>query len=118
MDNYKKFIDPSIKRKSEIIQDSLQFVKNTKIPLFSLVEISDSGTCNRSCSFCPRSNFSKDIYFYDYDSFENCLKKISERRLKNEKLHLFDKNCTRWINLLKLNEAKPRFDFENLKNIL
>lgn len=55
-ENYKKFIDPNIKRKSEIIQNSLQFYKNNKIPLFSLVEISDSGTCNRSCSFCPRSN--------------------------------------------------------------
>ena len=56
MDNYKKFIDPNIKRKSNIIQNSLQFYKKNKIPLFSLVEISDSGTCNRSCSFCPRSD--------------------------------------------------------------
>jgi len=55
-DNYKKFIDPNIKRKSEIIQNSLQFDPNNKVPIFSLVEISDSGTCNRSCSFCPRSN--------------------------------------------------------------
>ena len=55
-ENYKKFIDPNIKRKSSIIQNSLQFDKSKKIPLFSLVEISDSGTCNRACSFCPRSN--------------------------------------------------------------
>ena len=55
-DNYKKFIDPNIKRKSDIIQNSLQFDRSNKIPLFSLVEISDSGTCNRACSFCPRSN--------------------------------------------------------------
>ena len=38
-DNYKKFIDPNIKRKSEIIQNSLQFYKDDKIPLFSLIEI-------------------------------------------------------------------------------
>ena len=50
-ENYKKFIDPNIKRKSSIIQNSLQFDKSKKIPLFSLVEISDSGTCNRACSF-------------------------------------------------------------------
>ena len=56
MANYKKFIDPNIKRKSEIVQNSLQYIKDTKIPLFSLIEISDSGTCNRSCSFCPRSD--------------------------------------------------------------
>lgn len=55
-ENYKKFIDPNIKRKSEIIQNSLQYDKNNKVPLFSLVEISDSGTCNRACSFCPRSD--------------------------------------------------------------
>ena len=41
-ENYKKFIDPNIKRKSNIIQNSLQFYKDNKIPLFSLVEISDS----------------------------------------------------------------------------
>ena len=58
-DNYKKFIDPNIKRKSDIIQNSLQFDRSNKIPLFSLVEISDSGTCNRACSFCPRSNKAK-----------------------------------------------------------
>ena len=55
-DNYKKYIDPNIKRKSNLVQDNLQFFKKSKIPLFSLVEISDSGTCNRACSFCPRSN--------------------------------------------------------------
>ena len=55
-DNYKKFIDPNIKRKSEIIQNSLQFDQKKKVPIFSLVEISDSGTCNRACSFCPRSD--------------------------------------------------------------
>jgi len=51
-----KYFDKNIYRKSEIIRDSLQFVKDTDIPLPSLVEISDSGTCNRSCAFCPRSD--------------------------------------------------------------
>ena len=52
----KKHIDKNIYRKSEIIRETLSFIKNTKIPLPSLVEISDSGTCNRTCSFCPRSD--------------------------------------------------------------
>jgi len=57
-----KFFDPNIKRKSEIIKNSLQFIEGTNVPLPSLVEISDSGTCNRKCSFCPRSDPSyKDI---------------------------------------------------------
>jgi radical SAM protein with 4Fe4S-binding SPASM domain len=51
-----KFLDPNIGRKSKIIKDTLNYIKGTKIPLPSLVEISDSGTCNRTCSFCPRSD--------------------------------------------------------------
>ena len=51
-----KYIDPNIKRKSEIVKNSIDVIPETSIPLPSLVEISDSGTCNRSCSFCPRSD--------------------------------------------------------------
>jgi len=48
----KKFIDPLIKRKANLTKN-LQYYNN--IPLPSVVEISESGTCNRKCSFCPRS---------------------------------------------------------------
>ena len=51
-----KYLDKNIKRKSKIVTDSLQYIKGTKIPLPSVIEISDSGTCNRSCVFCPRSD--------------------------------------------------------------
>ena len=51
-----KFLDKNIHKKSKFIKDSLQYFPNTKIPLPSLVEISNSGTCNRKCSFCPRSD--------------------------------------------------------------
>ena len=50
----KKFIDPLIKRKAEITK-KIQFYKKN-IPLPSVVEISESGTCNRTCSFCPKSD--------------------------------------------------------------
>ena len=49
----KKFIDPLIKRKANLTKN-VQFYKKN-IPLPSVVEISESGTCNRTCSFCPRS---------------------------------------------------------------
>ena len=49
----KKFIDPLIKRKAELTK-KIQFYKKN-IPLPSVIEISESGTCNRTCSFCPRS---------------------------------------------------------------
>ena len=77
----KQFIDPLIKRKRKI-SDKIQFF-NKNIPLPSVVEISESGTCNRKCSFCPRSapdfedkkefisekliiKLSKELSAYDY----------------------------------------------------
>jgi radical SAM protein with 4Fe4S-binding SPASM domain len=54
----KKFIDPNIKNKSKTVEDKIQlFMFNGKyLPLPTEIEISESGTCNRSCSFCPRSS--------------------------------------------------------------
>ena len=49
-----KFFDPAIKRKSKIVDDALHYFN--EIPLPSVIEISESGTCNRKCSFCPRSD--------------------------------------------------------------
>ena len=49
-------IDKNIPRKEKITRDRLQFLPGTKIPLMSVVEISNSGMCNRKCSFCPRSD--------------------------------------------------------------
>ena len=51
-----KYFDKNINRKSKIVSESLHYIKDTNTPLPSVVEISDSGTCNRSCGFCPRSD--------------------------------------------------------------
>ncbi len=51
-----KIIYINLSRKSELVSKKLNFLKGTKIPLMSEVEISDSGTCNRKCQFCPRSD--------------------------------------------------------------
>ena len=48
------FFDPAINRKSKLVQASLQYFEG--IPLPSIIEISESGTCNRKCVFCPRSD--------------------------------------------------------------
>jgi radical SAM protein with 4Fe4S-binding SPASM domain len=50
------FLDKNIKRKSFISDKNLIFFKNSYIPLPSIIEISNSGMCNRKCSFCPRSD--------------------------------------------------------------
>jgi len=49
-------IDKNIPRKEKITRDRLQFLPGTQVPLMSVVEISNSGMCNRKCSFCPRSD--------------------------------------------------------------
>lgn len=48
------FLDPAIARKSKLVNDALNLVDGWPLP--SVVEISESGTCNRKCIFCPRSD--------------------------------------------------------------
>lgn len=53
----KKFLDTNLKNKSKTVEDKIQLFEydGTKLPLPTEIEISESGTCNRTCSFCPRS---------------------------------------------------------------
>ena len=51
-----KFFDENIVRRGEITDKTISFFKGTKIPMPSIFEISNSGMCNRKCSFCPRSD--------------------------------------------------------------
>ena len=55
--NKKKFLDPNIENKSKTIEEKIQLFnhKGVLLPLPTEIEISESGTCNRTCSFCPRS---------------------------------------------------------------
>ena len=64
-----KCFDPQIEVKKKAIAERLQFFPNTKIPLPSEVEISESGMCNRKCSFCPRSdpNYEHKNEFIDFN---------------------------------------------------
>ena len=47
-------IDKNIPRKNKITEDSLQLIEGSKIPLMSVVEISNSGMCNRKCSLSKK----------------------------------------------------------------
>ena len=51
-----KFFDANITRRGEITDKSINFFKDTNIAMPSIFEISNSGMCNRKCSFCPRSD--------------------------------------------------------------
>jgi radical SAM protein with 4Fe4S-binding SPASM domain len=67
-----KFIDPVIKKKAKEVAN-IQYTKDGR-PLPAIVEISESGTCNRTCSFCPRSDPSwKDIKEFISDEMVNKL---------------------------------------------
>ena len=59
------FFDPLINVKKKLVNEKFQYLPGTKIPLPSEVEISESGTCNRKCSFCPRS----DPNYFDIKEF-------------------------------------------------
>ena len=64
-----KFYDPQIDVKKKAIAERLQFFPNSSVPLPSEVEISESGMCNRKCSFCPRSdpNYEHKNEFIDFN---------------------------------------------------
>ena len=77
----KKFIDPLIKRKANLTK-KIQYYNN--VPLPSVIEISESGICNRKCSFCPRSapDF-KDVKEFISDKLHNKIcKELSDLNYK------------------------------------
>ena len=46
-----KFFDPQIEFKEQAVAERLQYLPNSKIPLPSEVEISESGMCNENAHF-------------------------------------------------------------------
>jgi len=52
--NPKKTIVKNLKRRSLVIDDKIKFYKN--VPLPSWIELSLIDVCNRTCSFCPKSD--------------------------------------------------------------
>jgi radical SAM protein with 4Fe4S-binding SPASM domain len=82
-----KYFDKNIYRKSEIVKNSLQRFKDSNVPMPSVVEISDSGTCNRACVFCPRSdaewiNKFEKKEFITKELHEKICKELSENDYK------------------------------------
>lgn len=73
-----KFIDPAIQRKATIIDKSLKVLELGPLP--AVVEISESGTCNRKCSFCPRSapGFEDKNEFIEIELFKKLMEELGE----------------------------------------
>ena len=51
-------VEPNLKFKKKSVENNIQLhlYKKKQLPLPTEIEISESGVCNRKCSFCPRSD--------------------------------------------------------------
>ena len=78
----KKFLDPNLKNKSKTVEEKIQLYKykGNSYPLPTEIEISESGICNRKCSFCPRSDplFIHKKEFIKNDLHEKLCKELQE----------------------------------------
>lgn len=74
-----RFIDKSTDRKKAIVKENLTIIDG--IPLFSIIEFNITGSCNRSCSFCPVSDpavYLKTNDGLDVQLFEKIVKDLME----------------------------------------
>ena len=107
----KKFLDPNIKNKSKTVEDKIQLFEyaGVKLPLPTEIEISESGTCNRSCSFCPRSakDFVDKKEFITNELHEKLCKELQDLNYKGTIRYsgfvepMLDKNIYNLINMVR-----------------
>lgn len=71
--------DPSLKRKEALVDSLIQPIAGKGL-LPTVVEISESGACNRVCDFCPRSNpdFNHDNTFINPDLISKVASELAE----------------------------------------
>ena len=106
-----KFLDPNIANKSKTVEEKIQFFEynNTKLPLPTEIEISESGTCNRTCSFCPRSapNFIDKKEFISNELHQKLCTELQKLNYKGTIRYsgfvepLLDKNIYNLINMVR-----------------
>ena len=79
----KKFSDPNIDRKKKMMDESFTLTKDG-FPLPANIEISNSGVCNRKCSFCPRSDpdFEHINEFFPNDVHDKLCQELAEHNYK------------------------------------
>ena len=107
----KKFLDPNLKNKSKTVRDKIQLFEfnGDMLPLPTEIEISESGTCNRSCSFCPRSaaNFVDKKEFISNTLHEKLCIELKELNYKGTIRYsgfvepMLDKNIYNLINMVR-----------------
>ncbi len=120
----KKFLDTNLKHKSKIVEATLQLVDfdGKKLPLPTEIEISESGTCNRKCSFCPRSdpNFVDKKEFIKNELHEKLCLELKEYKYKGTIRYsgfvepLLDKNIFNLISSVR--KHLPKANIEMVTN--
>ena len=107
----KKFLDPNLENKSKKVKDNLQMInyQDYYLPLPTEIEISESGTCNRSCSFCPRSDptFQDKKEFITNELQQKLCKELKEINYKGTIRYsgfvepMLDKNIYNLVNMVR-----------------
>ena len=120
----KKFIDPNITNKSKTVEEKIQLYlyNGNSLPLPTEIEISESGTCNRKCSFCPRSapNFTDKKEFISNDLHEKLCRELQSLNYKGTIRYsgfvepLIDKNIFNLINNMR--KHNPESNIEMVTN--
>ncbi len=120
----KKFLDTNIQNKSFSVENRIQLYNyfGKKLPLPTEIEISESGTCNRKCSFCPRSapNFIDKKEFITNELHEKLCIELAELNYKGTIRYsgfvepLIDKNIFNLIKMCK--DYLPQCNVEMVTN--
>ena len=121
-----KFFDPQIELKEQAVAERLQFLPNSKIPLPSEVEISESGMCNRKCSFCPRSDPDYDHRneFISYELHKKLCDELSEVNYKGLIIYsgfvepMLDKQIYKLVNYDKITLPDSRVEMISNGDVL
>jgi len=117
-----KFYDPQIDVKKELVSNRLQYIPNSKIPLPSEIEISESGVCNRKCSFCPRSdpNYPEKNEFISFDLHKKLCDQLKEVNYSGLLIYsgfvepMLDKNIYKLVQYAK--NTLPKASIEMITN--
>ena len=96
------------------------------MPLPTEIEISESGTCNRKCSFCPRSdpNYKHKNEFISYDLHKKLCDDLSKLNYKGLIIYsgfvepLLDKQIYKLINYAKVTLPKARVEIISNGDVL
>ena len=120
------YFDPSINRKKNIVTKSLKELESNIGPLPAIIEISESGMCNRKCSFCPRSDpdYNHVNEFISFLLIEKLASELNQLDFKNRILFsgfvepLLDKKLNEKIKLLKNYLPKSKIEINTNGDVL